>query len=139
MRGNLVYAYGALRALAAWRPATFTVTLDGGEPHRSRGYTVAVANSSAYGGGMLMAPDASLDDGLLDVVMVARHVQAAIPARCCRRVFKGAHVRQAEVAGRARHARSQISADRPFTMYADGDPIAELPATVRVRCPARCG
>ena len=32
---------------------------------------------------------------------------------------------------RAREVR--ISADRPFTMYADGDPIAELPATVRVR------
>ena len=26
----------------------------------------------------------------------------------------------------------EISADRPFTMYADGDPIAELPVTVRV-------
>ena len=45
MRGNLVYAYGALRALAAWRPARFTVTLDGGEPHAVTGYTVAAANS----------------------------------------------------------------------------------------------
>ena len=35
VRGNLVYAYGALRALAGWKPATFTVELDGGE-HRVR-------------------------------------------------------------------------------------------------------
>jgi diacylglycerol kinase family enzyme len=32
---------------------------------------------------------------------------------------------------RAREVR--ISADRPFTLYADGDPVQELPVTVRVR------
>ncbi len=34
IKGNLVYAYAALRALAAWRPATFTITCDDGEPFR---------------------------------------------------------------------------------------------------------
>ena len=34
VRGNLVYTYGALRALASWRPATFTIELDGGETAR---------------------------------------------------------------------------------------------------------
>ena len=46
-------------------------------------------------------------------------------------VFKGEHVRQREVQV-VRGAEVRISADRPFTLYADGDPIAELPATVRV-------
>ncbi len=46
-------------------------------------------------------------------------------------LFKGAHVRQREVQV-LRGAEVRISADRPFTMYADGDPIAELPVTVRV-------
>jgi YegS/Rv2252/BmrU family lipid kinase len=100
VRGNLVYAYGALRALASWRPATFSVRFDGGEPHVARGYTVAAANSKAYGGGMWMAPAAALDDGLLDVVIV----------------------RAKEI---------EISAERPFTLYADGDPIASLPVKVR--------
>src|SRR5207248_3920192 len=59
VRGNLVYAYGALRALAGWRPATFTVTLDRSEPRTVTGYTIAAANSKAYGGGMFLAPDAS--------------------------------------------------------------------------------
>ena len=65
--GNLVYAYGALRALAAWRPARFELVLDG-ERHAFTGYTVGACNSKAYGGGMYAAPDALLDDGLLDVV-----------------------------------------------------------------------
>ncbi|MGZ4186514.1 MAG: diacylglycerol/lipid kinase family protein [Solirubrobacteraceae bacterium] len=130
VRGNLVYAYGALRALAGWRPASFEVTLDGGEPRTVRGYTVAVANSGAYGGGMLMAPSASLQDGMLDVVMVG-HVPKLQFLRLLPTVFKGEHVRQRSVqVSRAREV--VVAADRPFTMYADGDPIAELPVTIRV-------
>ena len=59
VRGNLVYAYAALRALVAWKPARFTLDLDG-RRREVRGYSVAVANSRAYGGGML-APAADLD------------------------------------------------------------------------------
>ncbi len=129
VRGNLVYAYGALRALAGWKPATFEVTLDGGPPRKVTGYTVAAANSRAYGGGMLLAPDASLEDGMLDVVMI-EHVPKLRFLRLLPTVFKGEHVKQPNVViERAREV--SISAGRPFTMYADGDPIDELPVTVR--------
>jgi YegS/Rv2252/BmrU family lipid kinase len=129
VRGNLVYAYGALRALASWRPATFSVRFDGGEPRLATGYTVAAANSKAYGGGMWMAPAAALDDGLLDVVIVG-HVSKRRFLRLLPTVFKGEHVRQPNVeVVRAREI--EISAERPFTLYADGDPIASLPVKVR--------
>ena len=129
VRGNLVYAYGALRALIGWRPATFTVELDGGAPRTATGYTVAAANSKAYGGGMWLAPDASLEDGLLDVVIVG-DVPKARFLRLLPTVFKGEHVRQPGVEVlRCRELR--ISAERSFEMYADGDPIASLPVTVR--------
>jgi YegS/Rv2252/BmrU family lipid kinase len=129
VRGNLVYTYGALRALAGWRPATFTIELDGSEGRHVTGYTVAAANSKAYGGGMMMAPGASLSDGLLDVVIVA-DVPRLRFLRLLPTVFAGEHVLQPNVEViRCRSVR--ISASRPFTMYADGDPIAELPVTVR--------
>ncbi len=129
VHGNLVYAYGALRALAGWKPARFEVTVDGGEPLLITGYTVAAANSGAYGGGMLMAPDASLQDGLLDIVLVG-HAPKLRFLRLLPTVFKGEHIKQPNVQV-LRGREVQISADRPFTMYADGDPIAELPVTVR--------
>ena len=129
VRGNLVYAYGALRALVGWRPARFELRLDGGETRTLIGYTVAAANSKAYGGGMMMAPDASLEDGLLDVVLVA-DVPKLRFLRLLPTVFKGEHVRQPNVEV-LRTREIEISADRPFTMYADGDPIADLPAIVR--------
>ena len=90
---------------------------------------MAAANSGAYGGGMYLAPDASLEDGMLDVVMV-EHVPKLRFLRLLPTVFKGEHVKQRNVViERAREV--SISADRPFMMYADGDPIDELPVTVR--------
>ncbi len=131
--GNLVYAYGALRALASWRPARFEIELDGGTEHEQRlsfsGYTIAAANSGVYGGGMRLAPDARLDDGLLDIIAIEQVSKLRFLTNLPK-VFKGAHVRLPTVKV-FRAAEVAISADRPFTLYADGDPIAQLPARIR--------
>jgi YegS/Rv2252/BmrU family lipid kinase len=129
VKGNLVYLYAALRALAGWKHARFRVTIDG-ETREVVGYSVAIGNSKAYGGGMFVFPHAKLDDGLLDVVTVRQHGKlrwlAAVP-----KVFKGTHVDSPY--GRFDTGRVvEVVADRPFTVYADGDPIAELPLTVTV-------
>jgi YegS/Rv2252/BmrU family lipid kinase len=131
VRGNLVYAYGAVRALIAWRPARFELTLNGSGTQVVTGYSVGAANSKAYGGGMYAAPDAELDDGLLDVVTLAEMPKRRFLFTLMPKVFKGTHVHEPEVTV-TRTAEVHIAADRPFTLYADGDPIAELPVTVRV-------
>jgi YegS/Rv2252/BmrU family lipid kinase len=127
--GPAVYLYGTLRALAAWKPARWQVTIDGGA-HEFTGFSVAVANSGVFGGGMYLAPGAELDDGLLDVVTIAE----ASRLRCLRnlpKLFKGTHVHDPNV-NVLQGREVTFAADRPFTAYADGDPIADLPATVRV-------
>jgi YegS/Rv2252/BmrU family lipid kinase len=129
VKGNLVYAYAALRAMAAWRPARFELVLDG-ERRVHTGYSVAAANSKAYGGGMFLAPDAELDDGRLDVVCVGEVGKLRYLANLPK-VFKGRHVENEEVTVQ-RAAEVEISADRPFAVYADGDHLADLPATIRV-------
>ena len=127
--GTAVYAYAALRALAAWKTAHWTVTIDG-ETREFDGYSVAVSNSGVYGSGMFLVPDARMDDGMLDVVLAEalpkRRYLANVP-----KVFKGTHVDEPGLtflSGR----RVSFHADRPFTAYADGDPIADLPATIEV-------
>ena len=130
VRGNLVYAYGAIRALMRWRPARFELILDDGQQHVVTGYSVGAANSKAYGGGMYAAPDAELDDGLLDIVALADMPKRRFLFSLMPKVFKGTHINEPEVTVlRAREV--AISADRSFAMYADGDPIAQLPVTVR--------
>lgn len=129
VKGPIVYAYAALKALAQWKPARFTIILDGGERSFS-GYSVVVANSAAYGGGMFVAPDARLDDGRLDVVTTAevskRRFLQNLP-----KVFKGTHVAEPGV-DVARAMNVEVRADRPFAVYADGDHLTDLPMTVRV-------
>jgi YegS/Rv2252/BmrU family lipid kinase len=129
IKGNLVYAYAALRTLAAWKPHRFTVTVDG-ERTECFGYSVAVANSRAYGGGMFVAPEAQLDDGLLDVVLTAHtgkfHFLRGLP-----QVFKGTQVENEEIT-MLRGAEVEVTADEDFAIYADGEHLADLPAKLRV-------
>jgi YegS/Rv2252/BmrU family lipid kinase len=126
--GRLVYVYGALRALVAWKPARFDVEIDG-ERTEFEGWSVAAANSGFYGGGMRLAPHARLDDGALDVILIG----ACSPLRYAvtlPQVFRGAHVNRPMVQ-ELRGAEVRVAADRPFTVYADGDPIGNLPITMR--------
>ena len=129
VKGNLVYLYAGLRALAGWKHARFRVTVDDVE-REVVGYSVAIGNSKAYGGGMFLFPHAELDDGVLDVLTVEEHGKLRWLAHLPK-VFKGAHVDSPH--GRFDTGEVvQVVADRPFTVYADGDPIAELPLEVTI-------
>ena len=127
--GTNVYKYAALRALAVWKRAGWAVEIDG-EQRGFTGYSVAVSNSGVFGGGMWLVPDASLDDGMLDVVRSPIRASCAICAGCngCSRARISRTPRRTLLHGRE----ITFSADRPFVAYADGDPVGALPLTVRV-------
>ncbi|HEX6621774.1 MAG TPA: diacylglycerol kinase family protein, partial [Solirubrobacteraceae bacterium] len=127
--GPLVYLYGALGALATWKHATFDIEVDG-ERRRFTGWSVGACNSKAYGGGMYAAPDAELDDGALDVVYCERTSKATFVGKVLPKIFKGEHVHEPSVHV-MRGAEVHVEADRPFMVYADGDPVGELPMTFR--------
>ena len=128
--GRLVYLYGSLATIARWQHASFTGTVDGA-PLDVRGWSVAVANSGIYGGGMHLAPAASLEDGLLDVVTTSATGRLVF-LRALPKVFRGTHVEEPSVSVRTATTVT-LAADRPFRVFADGDPVGALPCTVRVR------
>lgn len=129
LRGSLVYAYAAIRTLWSWKPARFTIQANG-ERIRLSGYTIAVANSKAYGGGMYVAPDAELDDGEFDVVAIGEVGKLRFASNLPK-VFKGTHV-EAEEIQVFRAKRLELSASKPFAVYADGEHLTDLPASLRV-------
>ena len=129
LRGNLVYAYAGIRTLLGWKPARFTVRA-GGEQIRFSGYSVAAANSPAHGGGMLLAPAAELADGEFDVVTIGAGSRLRYASNLPK-VFKGVHVELDEVRV-FRAPRLEVSASRPFAVYADGEHITDLPASLRI-------
>jgi YegS/Rv2252/BmrU family lipid kinase len=129
VKGDAVYLYAALRALAAWKPARFEVTVDGTR-HFFTGYSVAVGNSRSFGGGMLLLPHAELDDGALDLLLVKEASKLSY-LRGLAKVFKGTHL-DSPHAQVLKGEVIEVSSDRPFVIYADGDPIGATPAVMRV-------
>ena len=131
VKGDLVYAYGALRALAAWKPARFEVDFDGRERLAFSGFSLGACNTKAYGGGMFVAPAAEIDDGLLDVVMY-RH---GTKRRFLYNVTKSFQGRLQESPS-VHVVRAREVADLrgpPLHDVRGRRPIAELPATVTTR------
>ena len=80
---------------------------------RFSGYSVAVANSKAYGGGMFIAPDAELDDGLFDVVTIGEVGKLRFLANLPK-VFKGTHVERGRGQRLPRAPSSSSSAEPPL-------------------------
>ncbi|HEX6652216.1 MAG TPA: diacylglycerol kinase family protein [Thermoleophilaceae bacterium] len=129
VKGDAVYVYSALRALATWKAARFRVIVDGVR-HEFTGCTVAVGNSKVYGGGMYVLPEAEIDDGRLDAMFVKDASKLRLLA-LLPRVFKGTHG-SSELVEFHRGEEIEVSSDRPFAIYADGDPIGATPAIMRV-------
>ena len=121
--GSLVYPVAALRALASWRPATFTVEIsDAGGSHEFDGYAVVVANSPYFGAGMQVAPPAVIDDGVLDVVLM-RHAPKATFVRALMKIKDGSHVTLPQISLH-RGADVTISMSRDLPAAADGEPLS---------------
>ncbi|MFJ7181210.1 diacylglycerol/lipid kinase family protein [Streptomyces massasporeus] len=129
LRGSASYNAGALRAISTWRPVGYRITVDGQE-HTCTGYTVVAANSSYYGSARRIAPEARLDDGLLDVVMI-RDAPRRLFFALMKELDTGAHIHRPQVRVlRGREIR--IEADRDLPYGADGEIEAALPVTARV-------
>ncbi|MFD4139347.1 diacylglycerol/lipid kinase family protein [Streptomyces sp. NPDC058572] len=130
LRGAASYYAGGLRAVVSWRPAAYRITIDGVE-HERLGYTVVAANSGFYGFGRKVAPDARLDDGLLDVVVI-QHAPKRLFFTMMNELKTGAHLKRPQVEI-LRGKEVRIEADREVPYGADGEVDATLPVTVRVQ------
>jgi YegS/Rv2252/BmrU family lipid kinase len=119
-RGPLPYISIAFGAGLRYRPIEYVVDL-GGERFRERALIVALANSPQYGNGAIVAPGASIDDGLLDVVIV-RDRSLVARAAGARHLFTGTLHRARGVLTR-QATRVTIEAAVPLRFHVDGDPV----------------
>ncbi len=121
--GQAAYVYGVLRTLAAFKPPVIRVEHDGGV-YESGAMFAVVCNHSRFGGGMFIAPEARIDDGMLDLVVVEAVSKLKL-LRIFPKVYKGEHVGHPAVTiVRTRSARLYV--DRTMTMASDGEPIMEV-------------
>ncbi|MGH9252115.1 MAG: diacylglycerol kinase [Acidimicrobiales bacterium] len=124
-RGRMRYNVAMLIELGVFRPVPYVLELDG-EPWETSAMLVVVGNIPSYGGGMKVTPDAVVDDGLLDV-MVVKPLSKARFLTVFPRVYSGSHVTLPFV--EIRRAK-QVRIDAPgITAYADGERLGPLPQT----------
>jgi diacylglycerol kinase (ATP) len=130
-RGALLYLMGIVQTLSAFRPLPLRLVLDG-QPIVRRALGVAVAIGPRYGGGMRIAPQAVLDDGLFDICVVGdlspTRLLALLP-----RLYAGTHTSHSAVEFfRCRELRVEALAPREVCCQADGELLDGLPAVFSI-------
>ena len=126
-----VMGYSAVQTGATFLPMTVLIILVA--PTAGR-FSDRLGSRWLMGGGMLLLPQAELDDGRLDV-LISKESSKLTFLRGIPKVFRGTHLTSPYVET-LRGEVVEVSSDRPFVVYADGDPIGATPATMRVerRC-----
>ncbi|MBK9124697.1 MAG: YegS/Rv2252/BmrU family lipid kinase [Chloroflexi bacterium] len=99
------YLAATLASVLSYRPSFVDVKLDGQEFFRGEAILVTCANSTTFGHGMIAAPNAKIDDGLLDVVIL-RDAGRISTLKALKQVYTGAHLSHpAVMSSRAREVR----------------------------------
>jgi diacylglycerol kinase (ATP) len=143
--GRASYALASARAALSFVKPRLRVSIDE-KPERQIVVTnLCIANARYFGGGMKIAPDANLRDGLFDVVAVG-DMDAATIFKNAYKLYFGTHLGMTQVSHTRAHRVSASAADEgvEVLLEVDGELVGSLPATfeilpraLRVRLPPR--
>ena len=131
--GTLPYLLAVLRSVWTFRPRSLRLVLDDGDTLTRRALSVAVAIGPSYGGGLRIAPQAAIDDGLLDVCLIGDlhplELLAVLP-----RAYRGTHIRHPKVElFRCRELHVESASSEPTGCQADGELVGQLPARFSIQ------
>jgi diacylglycerol kinase (ATP) len=128
--GPLAYVRCAAEALPELRAYSTQLTLDDSATLSENLYNVVIANGRYVAGGTMIAPDASIEDGLLDIVLV-RESSATDLALVAAQIALGRHLDSEGVIFR-RAAKVSVSSTPGMWFNVDGEVIGNEPATFEV-------
>lgn len=127
LKGKAAYYAAILSTLGSFKAAEMTVVADGKE-WSGRAMLCAVGNASMYGGGLKIAPEAQLSDGLLDVVILGDMTRLEF-IKNFNSVHTGAHIAHPKVHG-LRGREIEIKTERPLPILADGELAETTPCQI---------
>lgn len=133
LRGRVNFAYSTLQELMELDPVLIRIKIDDGRERTLRTISFCVANSRFFGGGMKIAPDATINDGLLDLVNIGDLSTAKILMNAYS-LYRGTHQGLKEV--RSTQARKvevfSVDPNREIMLETDGEIPGMLPATYEI-------
>ena len=126
-KGPAKYNVAMALELPKFKPLEYKFVIDG-KSYEREAMLIAAGNGSSYGGGMLVCPNADLQDGLLDLMILnpvsKREFVMIFPS-----VYEGKHIEHPQVEIiRAK----EIYIEAEAVCYADGERIGPMPATISV-------
>lgn len=128
--GPLAYVRCAAEALPELRAYKTLITLDNASSSEVNLYNAVIANGRYVAGGTMIAPEASIDDGLLDIVLVPENPAADI-ALVAAQIMMGTHLTSDGVVFR-RAAKVTVHSEPGMWFNVDGELIGNEPATFEV-------
>lgn len=133
--GRVTFALATLRSLLSWRAPEVEVLFDAAdgtqERWRGRAVNLFVCNARQCGGGMVVAPEARMDDGLLDVVLIpVRPLRELV--RSTPRLYDGTIAEDPKVVVRRVRSVWVDSPEGAFSVDLDGEAIGRAPVRVRI-------
>lgn len=145
LRGKANFAVSTLQEVVEMEPSILRVKIDDGDEHSLQTIAFCVANSRFFGGGMMIARDAKLDDGLLDIVNIG-DISTARLLLNAHTLYRGTlqHLTEVKVTRARKINISSADPSRPIHIETDGELPGRLPAVyevvpnalrVRVPCP----
>jgi diacylglycerol kinase family enzyme len=134
LKGKLSFAVATLESTLSSPTASVFVQLDGERERRLTVSNLCVANARYFGGGMKVAPDALLDDGLFDVVAINDLGALKILANA-HKLYRGTHLEMEQVhQRRARVVMARPARENEEVMIEiDGELPGRLPATFEIQ------
>ncbi len=126
LRGSAVYLYAIFRVLPKFTPRPVRIRTESGVRDEQIMFA-AIGNTRQYGGGIRITPDASLDDGLLDLCIVHRTTRVEL-LKTLPKAYTGAHVKSAFVEMR-RGREFHFESEQAMAVYADGEPLTKTPVS----------
>jgi len=133
--GPFAFAFHSAAAMLLYRPRGVRIILDNGFDEIASVSTVAIANGQYFGGGMRVAPNATPDDGLFDVVIMGASAKGRSLADL-QQIYTGEHLKNPAV--RVIRANKVVAApiaeagSKPVLIETDGESVGMLPATFEI-------
>ena len=127
--GQLTFTLASLRALFGWSDLPMKASIDGGPADERHVTTFSIANGRYFGGGMMVAPEAKLDDGLFHVTVWTGFGVLDF-ARYGGQLRDGTHVKlKGTRTSSGKTVRLEPGAGKPAGVELDGELVGRLPAT----------
>ena len=128
--GQASFLIGVLRCLVGLKNSEMQITVDGKPWYHGPVFFAAACNGMYFGGGMKVAPEASLDDGFFDLILVKYFTRRDVIHHISK-IYRGEHLALAQVRC-ARCRRVEFSSESIVPLEMDGEQPGTIPGSIRI-------